>query len=61
MIERLRKHEPYITDDSLFNANSRENECKSCELNVAKQGHILGNIGLKDENVRYEQITNNNQ
>lgn len=34
VIELLRKHEPYITDDSIFNESSTENKCNSCVLDV---------------------------
>lgn len=37
VIERLRKHEPYNTDDSLFKVISAENDCKSCVKDATKQ------------------------
>lgn len=43
VIERLKKHEPYNTDDSLFNENSLDNNYKTCVLDITKQGFILGN------------------
>lgn len=58
MIERLKKHEPYNTDDSLFNESSSDNDCKTCVLDITKQGHILGNI---KENSNYESAKNNNK
>lgn len=58
VIERLRKYEPYTTDDSLFNENPQNTPCKSCELEVTKQGHVLTQ---KEENANYEIINNNNQ
>lgn len=59
MIERLNKYEPYvITDETLFDENSSEHDCKTCIINVAKQGHISEN---KEENANCESIKNNNQ
>lgn len=58
VIERLRKYEPYTTDNSLFNENPPNIPCKSCELEVTKQGHVLTQ---KEENANYETINNNNQ
>lgn len=55
VIERLRKYEPYNTDDSFFNES--ENDCKSCVLDVTKLGHIEG----KEENSNHELIKNKNQ
>lgn len=58
MIDRLRKYEPYITDESLFNkSNSIEDNCKSCVLDVAKQGYIF----VKQEpNANNNLLKNNN-
>ncbi|XP_060880088.1 formin-1-like [Metopolophium dirhodum] len=36
VIERLRKYEPYITDDSLLNESSTEKDCNSCVSDVSK-------------------------
>lgn len=58
VIGRLRKHEPYITSTFLFNENSAENDCKTCELDVAKQGLVFGN---KEKNANYKSFKNNNQ
>lgn len=55
VIERLKKHEPYNTDDSLFNESSSDYDCKTC---VTTQEHTLGN---KKENANYKSIKNNNQ
>ncbi|VVC24676.1 Hypothetical protein CINCED_3A020586 [Cinara cedri] len=57
VIERLRKHEPYITDDSLFE-NSAENDCKSCVLDTEKQELKFWN---KEENANHKSIKDNNQ
>lgn len=56
VIERLRKHEPYITDDSLFNENSTEKDCNSCVLDVSKLV-----LGSKEENAKHGSIKNYNQ
>lgn len=58
MIERLRKYEPYSTDDSLFNECSSENDCKTCVLDVANLGHIMVK---KEENSNHELTKNKNQ
>lgn len=58
VIERLKKYEPYITDDSLFNESSSDNDCKTCVLDITKQGHILEK---KKENANYESFKNNNK
>lgn len=36
VVERLRKYEPYITDDSFLNESSAGNDCNSCVLDVSK-------------------------
>ncbi|CAH1714483.1 uncharacterized protein LOC114132175 [Aphis gossypii] len=56
VIERLRKHEPYITDDSLFNESSKENECKSCVLDVS---NLL--LESKEENLKHGSIKKYNK
>lgn len=58
VIERLTKYEPYITDDSLFNESSSDIDCKTCVLDITKQGHIFGN---QKENANFESVKNNNK
>jgi len=57
VIERLRKYEPYDTDDSFFNKSSLVTACESCVLEVSK-GHGLRK---RKENGNYESFINNNQ
>lgn len=58
VIERLRKYEPYSSDDSLFNDCSSENDCKSNVLDVVKLGQIVEN---KDKKSNHELTKNMNQ
>lgn len=58
VIERLRKHEPYNIDDSLFNVISTENDCKSCVKDTAKQGY---KSVIDKRSANYKTIRNNNK
>lgn len=53
VIDRLNKYEPYVSTDDTLDENPSEHHCKTCVLNVAKQGHIMKS---KEENVNFESI-----
>ncbi|XP_050436354.1 uncharacterized protein LOC126843086 [Adelges cooleyi] len=57
VIKRLRKYESYNSDDSLFSENLSDNNCTTCVLDAAKQGHILSKS--EDSSV-HEQVKQNN-
>uniref|UniRef100_A0A2S2NT26 c-Myc-binding protein n=1 Tax=Schizaphis graminum TaxID=13262 RepID=A0A2S2NT26_SCHGA len=56
VIELLRKHEPYITDDSLFNESTKENDCGACVLDVSNL--LLEN---KEEKLKHGSIKKYNK
>jgi len=56
VIERLRKYEPYITDDSLLNESSTEKDCNSCGLDVSTLV-----LESKKENAKHGSRNNYNQ